>query len=95
MLRLLNSSRTAFRNFSPASVRASFVVNRMSSSSTFVEKVQNLQPELLGATEEDKKKIQGLVGEVPTLAKDLQVCTTIQSHHRIRQSSSNMTILRH
>ncbi|GHJ85364.1 hypothetical protein NliqN6_1766 [Naganishia liquefaciens] len=44
----------------------------MSSSSTFVEKVQNLQPELVGATEEDKKKIQGLVSEIPALAKDLQ-----------------------
>ncbi|KAJ9107814.1 hypothetical protein QFC19_002720 [Naganishia cerealis] len=44
----------------------------MSSSSTFVEKVKALQPELAGSTEEDKRKVHALVTEVPELAKDLQ-----------------------
>ncbi|KAI5450691.1 G4 quadruplex nucleic acid binding protein [Naganishia albida] len=48
----------------------------MSSSSTFVEKVQALQPELVGTTDEEKSKIQSLVNEVPALAKDLQALNT-------------------
>jgi hypothetical protein len=48
----------------------------MSSSATFVEKVQALQPELVGTTDEEKSKIQSLVNEVPALAKDLQVGIT-------------------
>jgi hypothetical protein len=75
MLGLLKSSRTAFRNLRPAVASISFATNTMPSSSTFVEKVQALQPELAGSSEEDKTKIRGLVSEVPTLAKDLQVRT--------------------
>ena len=79
MLGLLNSSRKVFKNLGSTVTRAPFIVSRMSSSSTFVEKVQNLQPELVGATEEDKKKIQGLVSEIPALAKDLQVRQLLRS----------------
>ncbi|KAJ9128237.1 hypothetical protein QFC24_000529 [Naganishia onofrii] len=44
----------------------------MASSSTFVQKVKALQPELVGSTEDEKKKIHSLVNEVPELAKDLK-----------------------
>lgn len=73
MLGLLTKSRTLLRNLGPTTARSALAPYRMSSSSTFVEKVQALQPELVGTTDEEKSKIQSLVNEVPALAKDLQV----------------------
>jgi hypothetical protein len=63
----------------------------MSSSSTFVEKVQALQPELAGSSEEDKTKIRGLVSEVPTLAKDLQV--RISSSFNVCEDPSSRIVM--
>ncbi|KAJ9125531.1 hypothetical protein QFC22_000492 [Naganishia vaughanmartiniae] len=51
----------------------------MASSSTFVEKVKALQPELAGSTEEEKKKIHSLVNEIPGLAKDLKLMPSAHS----------------
>lgn len=76
MLGLLTKSRTLLRNLGPATTRSTLAPYRMSSSATFVEKVQALQPELVGTTDEEKSKIQSLVNEVPALANDLQVSIT-------------------
>lgn len=81
MLGVFTRSRTLLRNLGPTAARITPTPYRMSSSSTFVEKVQALQPELAGSTEEDKGKIQSLVNEVPSLAKDLQVSVFFEISH--------------